>query len=228
MWNRHKRLIGLGVVAAALAVVLVGTYWKPSMASLVRKALSGETPSRLEAIGELERSPSAEAAAAMASLVQDADTPVAVRALGMLGRMRRADALPQIKTAMKDARPEVREAGAVALGNLGHRTDPQTLVAALRSDPSPDVRQAAARGIGLVRYWEGMPDLINALNDSSEDVRREAGAAIHRIWRADFLYRADDPPEQRAQRVALIRSLWDDYSRSPAFSRNRWGKEQQP
>jgi len=228
MWSKHKRLIVLAAVAAVGAVVLVAVYWKPSMAALLRAARSGETQSRLAAIGQLERAPSAETANALASMAQDADTPVALRSLGTLGRLRRADALPQMKAAMKDARPEVREAGALALGNLGRRTHPQTLVEALRSDPSPEVRAAAARGIGLVYYWEGMPDLMNALNDSSEDVRRNAGAAVHRLWRADFLYRADDPPQERAQRIALIRSMWDDYSRSPAFNRNRWGKENRP
>ncbi|MBM4020407.1 MAG: hypothetical protein FJ288_19160 [Planctomycetes bacterium] len=228
MWAKHRRLIILAAAAAVLAAVLAGVYWPASTGSLVREAQSGSGADRLAAIQQLGRDRSAEAVEALASMARDPDAAVAAQAVASLGRMRRAEALPPVKAALHDTRPEVREAGAIALGYMGKRTDPQTLAAALRSDPSADVRAAAARSLGLVRYWEAMPDLLSALADPSEDVRREAGAAVRRLFGRDFLYRADDPPDQRAMRIAFIRSMWEDYQRSPMYERFRWGSEPRP
>jgi HEAT repeat protein len=225
MWQDHKRAIILAGVAVVLVIIVAMMWWSSSTGADIRQARSGKTKDRVEAIDRLARTDSDAAAVALAELVEDADVEVAARSVAALGRVRRREAVPVLKTAVKDARPQVREAGVIALGELGRDSDPQALAEALRSDPSPEVRALAARWLGMLRYWEGMPELIQAMNDSELRVRRAAGEAVRRLWGRDFLYRAEDDPEKRGKVVEFIRLSWEDYRRSPAFERFRWHKE---
>jgi hypothetical protein len=101
----------------------------------------------------------------------------------------------------------------------------EMLTKAVTDDPSPRVRATAAKWVGVLRYWQGMPELIKGLRDPSVRVRQSAYAAIRRMWERDFLYRADDPPEKREQRVRLIEASWEDYKGSEHYEVFKWPEE---
>ena len=213
-----------------MAVAVLWSRWGESTGALVEAARSAAKPEeRLSAIDRLATVPSEEASAVLAEAAQDPSPEVATRAVLALGRRADPKTLPTLRTvATKDPRPAVREAGVVAVGRLGARTDPEVLVQALRKDPSARVRATAAKWIGLLRYWEGMPALIEGLRDEDLRVRQAAYGAIRRLWGRDFLYRADAPPEEREARIRLIEGSWESYRASRNFKMFRWRKEGQP
>jgi HEAT repeat protein len=225
MWSNHKRLIlvaGAGVVTAAILALTCGSF------SMDPAARPGDTKARLAAIDEIKRSPSAESASALAPLTTDANTQVSVRALETLGRMRRVEAVEPMKAALKDPRPETREAGAIALGRLGARGAPEALIQALRTDAAPEVRTAAVTALGINRDWNAMPDIIRALEDNSYPVRAGAAMAVRRMWQRDFFYRPEDTPQKRAASVARIRDAWEDFRHSPMYQAVKQPKEAKP
>ncbi|MFO8014682.1 MAG: HEAT repeat domain-containing protein [Phycisphaerae bacterium] len=230
MWQNHKRLIVLGAVAGFLAIVVLLARMGGSTGSVIETARSAaETEERLEAIDALGRTGSDAAYEALASLVEDAQPQVAAHAVQALGARRDPRNVPTLtKVVAQDERPRVREAGVVALGRMGMRTDPKTLAKAVTDDPSPRVRATAAKWIGALRYWQGMPALIQGLRDPSVRVRRSAYAAVRRMWERDFLYRAADPPEKREPRVRLIEASWEDYKGSEHYDVFKWPEEAQP
>jgi len=228
MWSKHKRLIvvaGAAVVTAAILALTCGNF---STDPAARAAQPGDTKARLAAIDEIERSPPAKAASALAPLTTDADTHVSVRAIEALGRMRRPEAVEPVKAALKDPRPETREASVIALGRLRPRDAPETLVQALRTDAAPEVRAAAATALGINHTWDAMPDIIRALEDDSYQVRAGAAMAIRRMWQRDYFYRPEDPPQKRAASVARIRDAWEEFRHSPMYQAAKQPKEAKP
>ncbi|MCX5682218.1 MAG: HEAT repeat domain-containing protein [Planctomycetota bacterium] len=228
MWSNHKRLIlvaGAGIVTAAILALTCGSFFTDPAA---RAAQPGDTKARLAAINEIAHAPSAKTMSALAPLTTDADTQVSVRALETLGRMRRVEAVEPMKAALKDPRPETREAGVIALGRLGARGDPEALVQALRTDAAPEVRAAAVTALGLNHDWSAMPDILRALEDESDLVRAGAASAVRRLWQRDFFYRPDDPPQKRAASVARIRDAWEEYRHSPMAQAAKPLKEARP
>ncbi len=200
----------LAAVAAVLAIVTVWHYgFRASDPAIER--LRSESPSeRIKAVEALGRSGSPAASKALAEAAQDADPAVASRAVIVLGHLGHLDDLPLLQEASKDSRASVREAAVVALGRFAAEAQRKMLRGVLASDPAPTVRAAAARGLGMNAYWPDMPYLLDALEDPSEAVRRDAGAAVRRIWQLDFGFRANDPPEARRIAVAKIRWAWED------------------
>jgi HEAT repeat protein len=228
MWSKHKRLMvvaGAAVVAAAILALTCGNF---SANPAARVARPGDTKARLAAIDEIQRSPPAQAASALAPLTTDPDTHVSVRAIEALGRMRRPEAVEPVKAALKDPRPETREASIIALGRLRPRDAPETLVQALRTDAAPEVRAAAATALGINHTWDAIPDIIRALEDDSYSVRAGAAMAIRRMWQRDYFYRPDDPPQKRAASVARIRDAWEEFRRSPMYQAAKQPKEAKP
>ncbi len=230
MWENHKRLIVLGAVAGVLALAVLLGQMGDSTGGLIATARSAEEPeTRIEAIDELGRTGSDDAYEALAGIVKDADPEIATTAVQALGTRGDPRNVPVLKNVVqKDERPRVREAGVVALGKMGMRTAPRTLAKAVTDDPSPRVRATAAKWVGMLRYWQGMPALIRGLRDPSVRVRQSAYTAIRRMWERDFLYRADDPPEKREQRVRLIELSWKDYRGSEHYDVFKWPEEDQP
>jgi len=230
LWRHHTRLVVLVAVAAVLAVVVLVDWMGDSLGLTIRTARSSDkTQERLEAIDRLGRSGTRKAEAVLTEIAGDPVTEIAARAVHALGRSGEPRNLPTLKAVAEgDGRPPVREAGIVALGQLGAQTDPTVLVKALETDPAPQVRATAAKWIGNLRYWEGMPALIQGLRDPSEQVRRSAYAAVRRLWARDFLYRPDADPKEREMRIGVIEWAWDDYRRSTNFKMFRWREEDQP
>jgi len=227
MWRNHKRLMVLIVAAGLLGVAALLARMGDSAGPMIGKARSAEkTGERLQAIHHLARTGSDEAQEALTALAEDPHPEVAAHAVRALGRRGEPRTVPVIrKVVEQDERPRVREAGVVALGRMGRHTDPKVLVGAATDDPSPRVRATAAKWIGMLRYWQGMPALIQGLRDPSLRVRRSAYGAVRRMWERDFLYRADDPPEKREQRVRLIEASWKDYQRSEHYDVFKWPAE---
>lgn len=230
MWRNHKRLIVLGAVAGLLVVVVIVVQMGDSTAGVIETARSaGETGARLEAIDRLGKTSSETAEAALVSLAEAPEPEIAVRAIQALGRRGGPRTVPALREVVaKDERPQVREAGIVALGRMGMKTDPAVLAKTVTDDPSPYVRATAAKWVGMLRYWQGMPSLIQGLRDPSVRVRQNAYGAIRRMWERDFLYRADDPLEKREPRVHLIEASWEDYKGSQHYDVFKWPEEAKP
>lgn len=114
-------------------------------------------------------------------------------------------------------RPEVREASLVALGRMGERASAHLLINRLQQDPSADVQAAAADAIGRIRSVPSMETLFERLDSPSERVRRNAAAAIIRIWQFDHGFVASDPPEKRRALVEGMRRHWEMYKQSDAY-----------
>jgi len=130
-----------------------------------------------------------------------------------LGDMRCAEAAPELLRALDDDKPEVRGAVARSLGRLGVSEAALPLIEALASrrisnevggealielgsDVVPELRHMAGRPawqirataitlLGLVGTSGDSPVGVEALRDSSADVRRAAAAALGRIGSSD-------------------------------------------
>ncbi|MCL6540977.1 MAG: HEAT repeat domain-containing protein [Roseiflexus sp.] len=100
----------------------------------------------------------------------------AARALGEIGD---AAAVPGLLAAPRDAKWDVREAAAKALGQIGAPAVPG-LLAAL-GDADWRVRSAAAAALGEIGDAAAVPGLLAALGDADADVRRAAAEALGEI-----------------------------------------------
>ena len=86
---------------------------------------------------------------------------------------------------------------------------PEEVRAELAGSDSPEVRADSAGRLGAWHDRQSMPQLIAALDDDDLNVRARAGAAVIEILGADFLFRADDPPQRRRQAVERIKKHWE-------------------
>jgi len=71
----------------------------------------------------------------------------------------------------------------------------------------PQVRAGAIQGLGEVRDWQSVDILIGELEHPDPLVRGRAGAALRKIMKVDFNFRAHDPADRRAAAIAHIRRL---------------------
>ena len=137
----------------------------------------------------------------------------AVRAMGRVGRK----AMGGIRVAMKDKRPEVRQAAVIAVSHAGGEKETPTLSTVVAADDSPAVRAAAALSLGRMRAYTEIETLLNALADDDENVRRRANAAIEKIIGAGVSFKASDLPENRRQKIAELRALWNKMKAKTEF-----------
>lgn len=67
------------------------------------------------------------------------------------------------------------------------------------------------------RDWRSVPRLFELMEHEDVRIRGKAGAAARVIMGADYFFRANDPPEKRAEKLALMRQ---SYQRMiPEFAR---------
>jgi hypothetical protein len=59
-----------------------------------------------------------------------------------------------------------------------------------------------------------MPLLIRAMEDPDPMIRGQAAAAVRKMMRADYYFRATDPPEQHSEVIARIKRDWEGYLRN--------------
>lgn len=112
----------------------------------------------------------------------------AVRAAQDLGDIQASLAVEALVITFNNSRltPRVRLAAAEALLKLKHAPGDVTLLAALRSEKW-SIRRSAAGVLGQIKADWATPALIQALSDSSEQVRKTARAALERIGTPDAL-----------------------------------------
>ena len=83
------------------------------------------------------------------------------------------------------------------------------------SSQPPDgvARGRAAAKLGAMRDEDSMPCLLTAMEDEDPVIRGRAGAAVQKIMKADYYFRAEDPPKRRAEVLAEIKRVWEGYLR---------------
>lgn len=86
----------------------------------------------------------------------------------------------------------------------------------------PEVLAPLVQATMKTRDHRSMPTLIELLEHPDPLVRGRAGAAIQKILGADFGYRANDPPQQRAKIVELIKQ---DYQNAQDRIREFYGDQ---
>ncbi len=85
--------------------------------------------------------------------------------------------------------------------------------AAAASSSNRLTRADAASRLGAMRDEQSMPLLIEAMEDPDPLVRGRSGVAVQKIMKADYYFRANDPPEKRREALAKIRTAWEGYMR---------------
>ena len=93
------------------------------------------------------------------------------------------------------------------LSGHGHRATPQ-LRRVLAESEEPAVRAAAIDGLSRNRDWQSMPQFIDLMEDPDPRVRGSAGAAVQKMLKANVYFRSNDPPDERARRIAYIKRLY--------------------
>lgn len=109
--------------------------------------------------------------------------------------------------ALGDGPLEDREKAAVELSRCGtDAVEPMRRV--LRGAKEPAIRSAVINGLGRLNDLSSMPELLDAMEDESPQVRGRAGAAVRRLAAMDFHFRAHGDPSERAKAVAAYRRFW--------------------
>ncbi len=126
--------------------------------------------------------------------------------------LRSAEELSQ--DALQGGTPQVRERAALDLARHGERGRVY-LRKVLAESKSPEVKTAVIQGLSAVRDFESMPRLLTMLDDPSEQVRANAGAAAARILGAEYPYVATDPPEKRAAVIQAIKRAYEVMKKNP-------------
>jgi len=97
--------------------------------------------------------------------------------------------------------------GTVARGEVDS-DDLSAMRKVLTQSQTPEVRAAAAAGLGKAMDPDGMPALLDAMEDESPLVRKAAGDAVERMIGLGRRFQADGPSESRRQVIAAYRLFW--------------------
>ncbi|NKB89379.1 MAG: hypothetical protein GKS06_14260 [Acidobacteria bacterium] len=103
------------------------------------------------------------------------------QAVWALGMIEDPAAVPPLLTALQDDSAEVRGQAAWALGMIESSDAVAGLVAILGTDPAVEVRSQAAWALGMIEDEGAVEALIDAVEDDSERVRKQALWAISQI-----------------------------------------------
>lgn len=74
-----------------------------------------------------------------------------------------------------------------------------------------DERIDAIGQLGQLRDKKSVPVLLQAMEDPDPVIRGKAAVAVGKIMKADFYFRAEDPPKRRAEILQLIRTEWERF-----------------
>ncbi len=111
-------------------------------------------------------------------LATDSDSAVRRECAETLGRISSADRTP-LRSALQDPDPEVREAAANALGELGDRTAVPELVALVgNTNEDALVREAAVAALGAIGDTRALPILLENVATAPPQVRRRCVVAL--------------------------------------------------
>lgn len=104
---------------------------------------------------------------------------IGAQLLGKIGDTRAVE--PLIEMLNSDSVP-LRQAAVEALGKLADERCVQPLSDLLIDDPVASIRVKAAEALGFLKYIEAEDVLVEALGDSSAEVRRGALIALDSFW----------------------------------------------
>ncbi len=151
------------------------------------RLLSRSAEVRLQAVGQLDGSDSADIYAARAALLQDSDGRVRAEAARFLGRAKVVSPINWLHDATYDELPSVREAAARSLGQLAglpaQRAQARLNRLALL-DPIWWVRRTAAIALARVGQAGSIPTLKAVLGDPFWRVRHAALESLVLLWQA--------------------------------------------
>ena len=198
---KGKRVIILGVVAAALAAAAVVVYWPGSRGD----ANSSDPEQRLAAALNLTGRADEESVRTLRRLSSDVEPRVAVAAVRAIAADKREQSRQFLSEILATAeRGAVRGAAAAELGGFP-QTDAGTLIGVLAGDASAEARAGAAKGLARLRKGEAMDELVEALDDPDRRVRLWAIAALSRITALRFVFHADKDPPSQQQNIERIK-----------------------
>ena len=107
-------------------------------------------------------------------LAPDEERFIKLNAINVLASIGNASIAEMLRSGLAQDSAEVREAVVYGLASLGNTRDCATLLQMLHMDPDPQVRAAVVYALGKLGDDTFMDELIFALNDPDEAVKRQA------------------------------------------------------
>ncbi len=166
------------------------------------RLLSRSPEARLSALADLDPHSEADAYAARAALLEDADGRVRAEAAQVLGTSRAVSPVLWLHDATYDELPSVREAAARALGQCEQfpaQRAHKRLSHLARLDPVWWVRRTAALSLARLGQAEAIGTLQQVLGDPFWRVRHAAIRALEMLWHAI--------PAERAQILTVTQGM---------------------
>lgn len=195
-----------GVISVAAVLVIVWQFgaFGDSTSALARSA---DPNDRRAAIELLRKRGDSGASDMLSKLANDSDpwtARYAVRALGDHQTGTNQKLLTRMVTD-KGLSKAARSEAASTLGKFKD-ADPVVLTRALvDKDEDAEVRAGAAKGLARLEMPKTIPQLSEALEDPSPEVRLWAITAIHRMIVRTYPYDARKPPETQTEVIKRIR-----------------------
>jgi len=109
--------------------------------------------------------------------------------------------------------PAERRAAASELAGMGEPAR-EHLKRTYQQSAEPEVRATSVLGLGAQRDYESIELLFEAAQDESTEVRRRAGVALNKMLGVDMGFRANDPPEKRADVLRGMRKAYEEMKAS--------------
>jgi len=72
----------------------------------------------------------------------------------------------------------------------------------------PEVVVPLIQATQKARDWRSLPELFKLMEHPDPRIRGKAGAAAQEIMGADYFFRANDPPEKRAEKLAMMKESY--------------------
>jgi hypothetical protein len=89
----------------------------------------------------------------------------------------------------------------------------------LTQSGDPSSKAIAIAGLASLWDYPSMDGMVRALEDSSPLVRARAGAAVQKMLGANHHYRPNDPEDQRAHAIDLIKADWEHLRNAEFFDK---------
>jgi len=174
--------------------------------SALSLAESEDREDRIKAADRLADKSGAAASKALSDLTRDKDRWVAIRAVRSLAKSpdrRNRDVLRRIASD-RSRRGRVRGEAAAQMGRFKESASELTQV--LAAEPDPEVRAGAAKGLAILRDQATIPQLVKALEDKDEEVRRWAITGIHKMIVRRFSFNAKAPPGTQQHEIDRLKT----------------------
>jgi len=160
----------LGMIESADAV--------PALSAALRDESAEVRSQAAWALGMIE---SADGVPALAGAIRDESAGVRSQAAWALGMIESSDGVAPLLVALEDESESVRSQAAWGLGMIESPDAVAGLIAALRRDASAEVRSQAAWALGMIEDRSAAEALVDALEDESEEVARQAMWALGNV-----------------------------------------------